>query len=231
MSSSRGVGIFSDRTGVSVTQEDDSCINYNDILPLGTDDFTIMFWVRTEERRGHLFDLFGNRWQGSHGCFLSIRMAGQHQQGDFVSAEVDEDNSGKNYISVRAQKTCNDGKWHHISVSRFGPRLTLCVDGRPVGAHREDGGVADICSPQPLRLGRSLKGWHSIFAPDADFSDLRLLRYHVPPSRVLRICTAVRLEDLLLGALPQNSSSSIYRSFFVSSTREIHLLHTIVSFL
>lgn len=146
-------------------------------------DFTVAFWLNTRETIS-AFDLVGNRTASSHGNFLAVRMLGDatHGPAGRISAEVDQDGNGLNYVRVdSAVGGLNDGRWHHVSVVREGPRLSLYVDG-VLSATATGAGVADINNGNDFRLGRSVVSAETRrFAPVGAFADLRVYYTAVKP--------------------------------------------------
>jgi len=156
---------------VHITGEDESYVDFGGkVGQFCKEDFTVAFWVQTWEDL-ELFDLIGNRADAGHGNYFSVRMGCD----GYVTAEVDEDEKGTDYIGVRS--SCgglNDGQWHHIAVTRCGNELVLYIDGEfsNKGCSR---GTANINNGNPLRLGRSLcEPGTCRFAPDALFDDVAI---------------------------------------------------------
>ena len=166
---------------VRLTGDDDSYVTFGDkVGQFRKEDFTVAFWVQTSDCLD-LFDLIGNRVDAGHGNFFAVRMTGD----GYVTAEVDEDCIGHEYIGVRS--SCgglNDGQWHHIAVTRCGNDLTLYIDGdfSNKGSAR---GVANINNNKPFKIGRSMieKGTRR-FAPDALFDDLAIYGDALSPKEV-----------------------------------------------
>jgi len=156
---------------VHITGADDSYVTFGTAIgQFGRDDFTVAFWIRTRDTLG-LYDLVGNRADPGHGNWFAVRMTGD----GYVSAEVDEDAQGTNYVGFRSAKgRLNDGQWHHITVTRKGGDLALYIDGKfsNSGSARRP---ANIRNNRPFRIGRSLvdRGTRR-FAPDATFDDLAI---------------------------------------------------------
>ena len=88
----------------------------------GTSDFTISFWFRTTAT--HNQELVGNRNDGSHGNFFSIRTAG-----GFVAFEVDQDGGGTNYAAAGTPSGYADGAWHQVYARRSGGHVSIVIDG------------------------------------------------------------------------------------------------------
>ena len=159
---------------VRLTGDDNSYVSFGDnIGQFGRNDFTVALWVQTTDKLA-LYDLVGNRASSGHGNFFAIRMTGD----GYVSAEVDEDEHGTDYIGVTsAQKGLNDRHWHSIIVTRIGNTLTLYIDGKASNSGSARG-TADIKNRNVFKLGRSLVD-RSVrrFAPDALFDDLAIFDY------------------------------------------------------
>ena len=88
----------------------------------GTADFTVGFWFRTTAT--HNQELVGNRNDGSHGNFFSIRTASGG-----VHMEVDEDGGGTNYAAVGTPSGYADGAWHQVYARRSGGHVSIVIDG------------------------------------------------------------------------------------------------------
>ncbi len=157
-------------TSLSLNGADDSFANFGSFIgQFGKNDFTVAFWFQTTDTSLGNSDLIGNRAAFGHGNFFSVRM---NQYGT-VSAEVDEDADGTNYIGVKSNMSgLNDGNWHHIAITRSGKTLSLYVDGS-LSNSGIGGGVANINNGNAFKLGRSLvEAGTARFAPVALFDDL-----------------------------------------------------------
>jgi len=166
---------------VRITGADNSYVNFGgSVGQFGTQAFTVAFWVQTSDTLS-LYDLLGDRTATGHGNFLAIRMTG----GGVVSAEVDQDAQGTNYIGVQStQSGLNDGNWHQIAVTRSGGTLNLYIDGAFSNSGSANG-VANINNNNPLRFGRSLQApGTSRFAPDALFDDLYIYNSALSSTRI-----------------------------------------------
>ena len=156
---------------VHITGADNSFVTFGTAVgQFCKEDFTVAFWVQTSDCL-ELYDLVGNRADPGHGNYFSVRMSGD----GYVTAEVDENSRGTNYIGVRS--SCgglNDGQWHHIAVTRCGTDLNLYIDGElsSTGCAR---GVANINNNKPFKIGRSMcEPGTCRFAPAALFDDLAI---------------------------------------------------------
>jgi hypothetical protein len=175
---------YSSSKAVHIDGSNSSYISFGkDVGQFGARDFTVSFWVNTTETI-RLFDLIGNRTASSHGNFFCVRMTGNHESmpHGMVTAEVDEDGNGKNYIAVQsAAAGLNDGRWHSVAVARSGNTLTLYIDGA-ISASRSGAGVANIQNGNDFRIGRSLVMDVLRFAPNALFDDVRIYDAALSPS-------------------------------------------------
>jgi len=156
---------------VQLTGADDSYVDFGKTVgQFCKDDFSVAFWIQTTDTN-RLFDLVGNRQAAGHGSFFGVRMTGD----GYITAEVDGDSRGNNYILVKS-KQCglNDGNWHQVVVTRCGNTLTLYIDGECSDSCSARG-VANIENRNPFILGRSLVDRKtSCFGPDAVFDDLAI---------------------------------------------------------
>jgi len=166
---------------VGITGNDNSYVTFGDSIgQFGREDFTVAFWVKTKDNLD-LFDLIGNRESFGHGNFFAVRMT----RDGYVSAEVDEDARGNNYIGVKSkQRRLNDGEWHHIAVTRNGGNLALYIDGDFSNSGKARG-TADIRNRNPFKLGRSLvdRGTRR-FAPNALFDDVAIYSDDLSASQI-----------------------------------------------
>ena len=166
---------------VGITGDDDSYVTFgHKVGQFCKEDFTVAFWIQTSDCLD-LYDLVGNRADAGHGNYFSVRMSGD----GYVTAEIDEDSRGTNYIGVRS--SCgglNDGQWHHIAVTRCGNDLTLYIDGEfsNSGSTR---GTADIRNRNDFKIGRSLvdRGTRR-FAPAGLFDDVAIYSDDLTASQV-----------------------------------------------
>jgi hypothetical protein len=149
-------------------------------FPRGTvsraSSFTLTWRMRTT-CDVRLFDIIGNRPEGSNGRYLSVRMIGATGQ---LTVELD-DNGGRGRIDAQspADLRLNDGAWHAVGVSYAthsksgSTTLALFVDGSVV-ARGFAAAPVQLPATKGLRLGRSLEGYESRFAPSGDFCDVRV---------------------------------------------------------
>ena len=158
-------------SAIALNGSDDSYVSLGrQIGQFGRSDFTVVFGVKIPAIAQKI-ELLGNRSTGDHGNFFSIRMA----PGGQITAEVDEDSNGKNYIGLEGKEgRLDDGTWHHIAVVRQKNRLSLYVDGNlsKTGTAND---VANIANGNEFRIGNPNPGISDGFsAPKAEFEDLRI---------------------------------------------------------
>ena len=160
---------------VRITGADNSYVSFaNPVGQFGTNDFSVAFWFQTTDNSVPLVDLVGNRASPGHGNFFAVRLTSD----GYVSAEVDQDGAGTNYIGIRStQNRLNDGNWHQVVVTRSGRTLILYIDG--IGSNSGTGsGVANINNGVVFKIGRSLVDPNTPrFSPDAVFDDLSTWNY------------------------------------------------------
>ena len=155
---------------VHITGDDDSFVSFgNTVGQFGTQAFSVAFWFQTTDNSLSLADLIGNRAASGHGNFFAVRLTNDGH----VSAEVDQDASGTNYIGFRSsQSGLNDGNWHHIVVTRSTRTLSLYVDGA-LSNSGTGRGTANINNKLVFKVGRSLVDPNTPrFAPAGDFGDV-----------------------------------------------------------
>ena len=169
---------------VHINGADNSFVSFGSAIgQFGTKDFSVALWVQTTDTLA-LYDLIGNRADFGNGNFFSVRMTGDGT----VSAEVDEDAAGTNYIGVKSGKSgLNDGNWHHIVVTRSGTTLNLYIDG-DLSKSGTGNGAANINNGKAFKLGRSLvSASTSRFSPDALFDDVAIYNTALTASQVMSL--------------------------------------------
>jgi len=177
---------------VHITGADNSYVSFgNSIGQFGTQAFTVAFWFQTTDDSLSLADLIGDRAASGHGNFFSVRLSND----GYVSAEVDQDASGTNYIGFRsARNGYNDGNWHHIAITRSGRTLTLYIDGAASNSGTASG-TANINNRNVFKIGRSLVDRNTArFALNSYFDDLAIYSSALSASQV---------RSLYLGATNQ----------------------------
>jgi len=167
---------------VTLNGADSSYVTFgSSVGQFGTKAFSVALWFQTTDNSLSLADLIGNRASLGNGNFLAIRLNNE----GYVTAEVDQDSSGTNYIGIQsAQGGLNDGNWHHIVVTRSGTTLNLYIDGS-LSNSGTGAGVANINSGNPFILGRSLVDASvSRFSPAATFDDVGIYNSALSASKV-----------------------------------------------
>ncbi len=155
---------------VRITGADNSWVSFGgDVGQFGLRDFTVAFWFQTRDNSLPLADLVGNRAASGQGNFFAVRLTND----GYVSAEVDQDAQGNNYIGFRSvQGGLNDGNWHQVVVARKSNSLVLYIDGTFSNMGSANG-VAYINNGVVFKIGRSLVDPGTArFALDAVFDDL-----------------------------------------------------------
>lgn len=155
-------------------------------------DFSLAFWFKTNENYCHLFDLCGNRIQGSHGNFICIRMTGAHDSGNgCIYGELDEDYNGKNYISVgdNSFKGYNDGQYHHVLFTRNENCVSFYIDGiKTKTVYSQQ--ITNVTGESDFRIGKSYSGFTT---PTIYFKDFRYYSYAVDEEELKEI---IKTNDL-----------------------------------
>ena len=157
----------------------------------GIRNFTVMFWIRTQETLA-VFDVLGNRILNAHDNFFSLRMSGNAGGSDagHLTYELDEDRSGRNYVAVPSTRYgLNDGKWHHIACVRDGVQARLFTDGVMTGASASAGVTRISSNNQDFRLGQS-NDTPARYAPKASFADMRIYDFALPAEMITAIFKA-----------------------------------------
>jgi hypothetical protein len=177
---------------VRITGADNSYVSFgSNIGQFGTQAFTVAFWFQTSDSSLSLADLVGNRADSGNGNFFSVRLSSD----GYISAEVDQDAAGTNYIGFRsARGGYNDGNWHQVVVTRSGRTLTLYIDGAASNSGTA-AGTANINNRNVFKIGRSLVDRNTPrFSLNAYFDDLALYSTALSASQV---------RSLYLGATNQ----------------------------
>jgi hypothetical protein len=169
----------------------------NKVGRFGTTNFTVAFWLFTEEKDLEEFDIMGNRIYLDHGNFFCIRML----QDGSILAEIDENSKGKNYIKVQSNKNgLNNGKWYHITVTRQVNSLSIYINGHSEGRAISFNGTANVRNENDFIIGRSLVSEkHKRFSGKTTFKDLRIYDQAIHPSKP----DQVDLELLFKNFTPQ----------------------------
>ncbi|KOV66638.1 laminin G [Streptomyces sp. AS58] len=124
---------------------------YRSQLPLDTRDFTASLWFRYTARSGEQPLL----WMGGSGTSQPQVWLRGEPAADRVRALITTRQGATNVhsASVSTASAHNDGAWHHLALRRGGGRLTLFLDGTPVGRADVPGSVSRN-SPFGVHIGQ-----------------------------------------------------------------------------
>ena len=154
-------------SAVALAGSSDSYISFGrEAGQFGRADFTVAFGVKIASGAKGI-ELLGNRTTGSHGNFFTIRVNPEER----IFVEIDEDSSGKNYVSLDSSPGINDNTWHHIAVVRRKNELKLYIDGN-LSEKKSASGVANIANGNELRTGKANPSF--LASPKAEYEDLRI---------------------------------------------------------
>ncbi|MBL9037400.1 MAG: LamG domain-containing protein [Archangium sp.] len=135
---------------------------------LQTSPFTMAGWFKLPSTPPYSIDIWGNRWDGSHGNFVQARMG----TNGAIVWEVDEDGSGTNYVSVSTGNMADD-QWHHLALTRDGSNVSVYVDGALVSSGSSGG--TTYLNPGDLYFGYGLlSAWYGQYATGLMGDDLRI---------------------------------------------------------
>ncbi|MCR4437413.1 MAG: LamG domain-containing protein [Eubacteriales bacterium] len=112
---------------------------------MGTGDFTIDFWFRTDDvsaKRSFLF--YGNDGNNNAGFWL------YHDTDGKVGVSLGLSSPG-NIISASAVSV---GVWHHFALVRYGSNFTLYIDGTSTGSLTDSSGVTVPTTNPCFSIGR-----------------------------------------------------------------------------
>jgi len=84
-------------------------------------DFTIEFWMNKPTSR--IEAIIGKREHCSNSNFWNSRIA------TTINFELDQTNTGVNYLNLSGAENVADSNWHHIAITRRGPDIKLYLDG------------------------------------------------------------------------------------------------------
>ncbi|BAP56795.1 hypothetical protein THII_2498 [Thioploca ingrica] len=135
---------------------DDSFVTFGtNIDQFQTNNFSVVFGFKTQEEE-RLFDLAGDRVDGSNGNFLAVRFVGAgHEFIPDGTVIVELDDYGTNYVGmISSANGLNDGNWHQVAVIRNGVSLTLYLDGQ-LDNTVSGGDIVNLSNENDFRLGRS----------------------------------------------------------------------------
>ncbi len=121
-------------------------INFgNTVGNFGTDDFSVVFWMRTNTSRGET--VIGKRvFCGVH-SFFEVTMSEDGTPPGSMLVELYQSYSNKNLIV--SNQTLDDNQWHLIAITRDGVEARLYIDGDPDSSNS----TVDIT---PINNGASL---------------------------------------------------------------------------
>jgi hypothetical protein len=88
----------------------------------GSADFTIEVWIRVVNSTART-TIIGKRDVCGHESFFDLQL-----QAGVPTAEIDQDGSGTNYLSLNAATVLAPGQWHRVHLLRTGPALSIYVD-------------------------------------------------------------------------------------------------------
>ncbi|MHA7581154.1 LamG-like jellyroll fold domain-containing protein [Paenibacillus vandeheii] len=175
------------RIGKAVTiRGNESFINFGNVAgQFGTDDFTVAFGMKFNDRHGEDdLDIIGNRSVSGQGNWFSVR-----QLKTKILFEVDEDNKAKNYASAQTKDLLQHKKWHHIAIVREGRTIKIYIDGELAAEGSSPTGVANINNGTNLRLGDWKRG-----AAVAQYEDLRIYHTALNAEQVQSLVTPVNRQ-------------------------------------
>lgn len=140
VSSSAAIGLFSD---AYVQVADNASLN------LGTNDFTLMVWVRTTGYLAH-----GSAWNiivGKGDCCISPGYALGYGSNNLPTLFL-----GSATVAI-AGTSIGDDKWHHIAAVRKGTEVKIYVDGRESGSGTV-GGATSASPTSSFFIGKDSNG-------------------------------------------------------------------------
>ena len=150
-------------------------------LALGSSDFTVSFWLRTEIGTSGFTDYFGNRTESSNGNYVSIQ--GNFSDGVLPHYSIEVSDGGSNYAAIETGAHAADGQWHLLSVTRQSTVIRAFWDGAIDGV-TDSPDVANLVEGgKTARLGRHLVGF-DFQSPHAGFDDLRIYNRALSPGEI-----------------------------------------------
>ncbi|UCM89840.1 sialidase family protein [Streptomyces marincola] len=123
----RGAAAFGTGESEQVGRGDGVRLPFRERLPLGDGDFTVSLWFRYEADGGdHPFVWLG----GLGGRSPQVWVRGEPGSGRVRALMTAvEGGSAPRSAEVATRSAFNDGRWHHLALTRGGGRLALSVDG------------------------------------------------------------------------------------------------------
>ncbi|MGB3518700.1 MAG: LamG-like jellyroll fold domain-containing protein [Elainellaceae cyanobacterium] len=177
-----------------------------EIGQFGREDFTVACGIKLAPTTRRI-ELFGNRTSRSHGNFFCVRVTAEGQ----ITAEIDEDSQGTNYIDLTSSAGFDDDVWHHLAVVRQGNTLKLYIDGKVV--RTGSNGIANIANGNEFRLGNPNPGvTDNAAAPVAAFEDLRIYDCALTDSQIAALVPPLRkgeIELTLVDGTPRILTSDV----------------------
>lgn len=116
---------------------------------VGSDDFTLAFWIKTTSSGRHE-GLIGKRPSCAHGSMFDMRL----DPGGKVYVEIDGSSGGLNYNFLITTTSVNDGRFHHVALVRKGTSASLYIDGR-VNVTKSTSGITNVSNTVDLTAGKS----------------------------------------------------------------------------
>ncbi|MCJ7445105.1 MAG: LamG domain-containing protein [Methanotrichaceae archaeon] len=132
----------------------DGIDDYISIPPLVKDDFSILFWVMTDQTARDYIEAAAHWWAGNG--LVDAKVCGNSD--DFGVALLGKRASfgiGNTDVTIKSSSTINDGKWHHIAATRS--RRTGIIKLYVDGVLEEIGNASrnQLTSPSWMSLGNN----------------------------------------------------------------------------
>ncbi len=193
----------------------------------GTNDFTIDFWIKQSpfapeylygilEKRGEC-DAQASMWNIELGPISGWTPNGYKPPAGTLTFELTDINQ-LNHVNFFANKTINDGNYHHAAFVRNGLNLSIYIDGilntnAYVAGNPWHAGVANISNTTVFRAGQSICVPYGNGSPleepfEGDLDELDLFNRGLSPAEIYAIYHA--------GSLGKYSTNSILPNFDVT---------------
>jgi len=167
-----------DIQGVALTNTDENVLTLNgaeyvevsdsDSLDFGTGDFSIEFWVRTDQTTGgeiiNQWDYSGTTTQWGSSNFEAKLSTNK------LYTRISNGSSG---VAVTSTTSINDGNWHHIAIVRDGNTLRLYVNTTEEDT-ADTTGVTIPNTTRPLWIGQSETSVNVFY--DGDYDESRIYK-------------------------------------------------------